>query len=196
MCPPTAPPASARTPRLSCGRTQPQPEEPPRAHQESASPRPDADRQVVLQALDAMRQHQVGGQHDESDFLSVMANMRCYGFSFHAFDQWAADAGCTCEREPRWQQPPASNQSDRPGWAIINLAAKRYGYEKPPARPAYPRSRAWSQPSDRAQPVVRDRTVDRRAHPDPRLRIRPSGEPRARLVAVDRRLPVEPPQHQ
>ena len=110
---------------------QPQPEEPPRAHQESASPRPDADRQVVLQALDAMRQHQVGGQHDESDFLSVMANMKCYGFSFHAFDQWAADAGCTCQREPRWQQPPASNQSDLPGWAIVHLAARRYGFEKP-----------------------------------------------------------------
>ena len=115
---------------------QPQPEEPPRAHQESASPRPDADRQFVFQALDAMAQHQVGGQHDESDFLSVMANMKEFGCMFAEFDQWAADAGCTCEREPRWNQPPASNQSDRPGWAIINLAAKRYGYEKP--RPDQP----------------------------------------------------------
>ena len=106
-----------------------------------------------------------------------MANMKSFGFTFTEFDQWAADAGCTCKREPRWNQPPASNQSDRPGWAIINLAAKFYGLREDPTGPAYPRRRSWSQPTDRAQPVVRDRTVDRRAHPDPRLRIRPPREP-------------------
>ena len=121
---------------------QPQPEappdmfEPPKAHTEPPASSRDADRQLVLQALDAMAQHQVGSQHDESHLLATMANMKSYGFSFREFDTWAADAGCTCNREPRWQQPPASNQSDRPGWAIINLAGKFYGYEKP--RPDQP----------------------------------------------------------
>ena len=83
-----------------------------------------------------MAQHQVGSQHDESHLLATMANMKAFGFTFAEFDQWAADAGCTCNREPRWQQPPASNQSDRPGRSIINLAAKHYGYEKPqPSQP-------------------------------------------------------------
>ena len=134
--PPTATPASARTPRLSCGRTS----RSPKSSLGLTRSQPRHVRTPIARGcakpLDAMAQHQIGGQHDESDFLSVMANMKCYGFSFHAFDQWAADAGCTCEREPRWNQPPASNQSDRPGWAIINLAAKRYGYEKP--RPDQP----------------------------------------------------------
>ena len=110
--------------------------EPPKAYTEPPVAPRDADRQLVLNALDAMAQHQVGSQHDESHLLATMANMKAFGFTFAEFDQWAADAGCTCKREPRWQQPPASNQSDRPGRAIINLAAKHYGYEKP--RPDQP----------------------------------------------------------
>ena len=110
--------------------------EPPKAYTEPPVAPRDADRQLVLNALNAMAQHQVGSQHDESHLLATMANMKAFGFTFAEFDEWAADAGCTCKREPRWQQPPASNQSDRPGRAIINLAAKHYGYEKP--RPDQP----------------------------------------------------------
>ena len=119
-------------------------------------------------------------------------------FTFEEFDQWAADAGCTCKT----RAPLASNRQhptspDRPGRAIINLAAKTLRLREAPTGPAYPRRRAWRQPSDRAQPVVSRSgqwIAERILIPD--FAYVPPREPRARLVAVDRRLSVEPPQQQ
>ena len=88
----------------------------------------DAPPELVQQALDAMATGRAG--EDDSDMLGVMGNMKTYGFSFTEFDDWAADAGCTCNREPRWNAPPQGTQSDRPGWAIVNMAQKRYGMPK------------------------------------------------------------------
>ena len=88
----------------------------------------DAPPELVQQALDAMATGRAG--EDDNHLLAVLGNMKNYGFSFAEFDVWAADAGCTCNREPRWNAPPQGAQSDRPGWAIVNLAAARYGMPK------------------------------------------------------------------
>ena len=85
----------------------------------------DARQELVQKALDAMAAGKAG--EDDNHLLAVMGNMRAYGYTFDAFDRWAADAGCTCDREPRWNAAPQANQSDQPGWAIVNLAKKHYG---------------------------------------------------------------------
>ena len=93
-------------------------------------PTTDADRQLVLLALDALARGNAG--EDDNHLLATLGNMRAYGFTFHEFDQWAADAGCTCaDRASRWASPPQGTQSDTPGWTIVNLAVRRYGFEKP-----------------------------------------------------------------
>ena len=62
--------------------------------------------------------------------LAVMGNMKALGGTFDAFDRWAKAAGCTCpDRLNRWNNPPSGNQSDKPGWAIINLATRHYRFE-------------------------------------------------------------------
>ena len=88
----------------------------------------DARRELVQQALAAMATGRAG--EDDNHLLAVMANMRAYGLTFAEFDRWAADAGCTCDREPRWNSPPQGRQSDQPGWAIVNTARKHYGMPK------------------------------------------------------------------
>ena len=88
----------------------------------------DAPPELVQQALDAMATGRAG--EDDNHLLAVMGNMKAYGFSFADFDSWAAAAGCTCNREPRWNAPPQGKQSDRPGWAIVNLARAHYGMPK------------------------------------------------------------------
>ena len=65
---------------------------------------------------------------EDNHLLAVMGNLKALGRSFEEFDQWADAAGCTCDRRPRWDNPPAGNQSDKPGWAIVNLAAAHYGF--------------------------------------------------------------------
>ena len=90
--------------------------------------RKDAPPELVRKALDAMAAGKAG--EDDNHMLAVMGNMRAYGYTFDAFDRWAADAGCTCDREPRWNAAPQANQSDQPGWAIVNLARKHYGMAK------------------------------------------------------------------
>ena len=96
---------------------------------EFSRPGPDADRQLVLLALDALARGHAG--EDDNRMLAVMGNMKALGVGFDEFDAWAASAGCTCERRGRWDNPPSATQSDRPGWAIVHLAARRYGFEKP-----------------------------------------------------------------
>ena len=88
----------------------------------------DAPPELIQQALDAMATGRAG--EVDNDMLAVLANMKVYGYSFEKADAWAADAGCTCEREPRWNSAPQGTQSDRPGWAIVNMAQKRYGMPK------------------------------------------------------------------
>ena len=88
----------------------------------------DAPPELVQEALDTMAAGRAG--EDDNHLLAVLGNMKELGFAFAAFDAWAADAGCTCNREPRWNAPPQGAQSDRPGWAIVNLAAARYGMPK------------------------------------------------------------------
>ena len=88
----------------------------------------DARQELVQKALDAMAAGKAG--EDDNHLLAVMGNMKTYGHTFDAFDNWAADAGCTCERKPRWDAPPQGTQSDQPGWAIVNLAKKHYGMPK------------------------------------------------------------------
>ena len=95
----------------------------------------DAGIRFVEAALAAM----VPGRAGENDnhLLAVMSNLKALGMGFDAFDRWADDAGCTCDRRPRWDNPPSGSQSSTPGWAIVNLAAKYYGFElgrKQPAR--------------------------------------------------------------
>ena len=91
-------------------------------------PAKDAPPKLVQQALDAMEIGRAG--EDDDDMLGVMGNMKTYGFSFTEFDRWAEEAGCTCDRKPRWNSAPQGSQSDRPGWAIVNMAQKRYGMPK------------------------------------------------------------------
>ena len=88
--------------------------------------------ETINAALDAMARGRAG--EDDSHMLAVLGNMKAMGFTFDVFDQWAADAGCTCERRPRWDSPPAGLQADRPDWAIVNLAAKFYGFIRPSAK--------------------------------------------------------------
>ena len=88
----------------------------------------DAPPELVQEALDTMATGRAG--EDDNHLLAVLGNMRALGFAFAAFDAWAASAGCTCNREPRWNAPPQGSQSDRPGWAIVNLARARYGMPK------------------------------------------------------------------
>ena len=95
-----------------------------RNRQQSADARPE----LVQAALDALAAGRAG--EVDNDMLAVLANMKVYGYSFEKADAWAADAGCTCEREPRWNSAPQGTQSDKPGWAIVNLAAARYGMPK------------------------------------------------------------------
>ena len=90
--------------------------------------RKDAPPELVQEALDTMAAGRAG--QDDSHLLAVLGNMKTYGFAFAAFDAWAADAGCTCDREPRWKAPPRGTQSDRPGWALVNLARAYYGMPK------------------------------------------------------------------
>ena len=87
----------------------------------------DASATLVNRALEAM----IAGKAGENDnhLLAVMGNMKAMGMGFDEFDTWAAAAGCTCERRPRWDNPPQGNQSNTPGWAIVNLAAKHYESE-------------------------------------------------------------------
>ena len=95
--------------------------------------RNDAGDQLVKAALDAM----VAGRAGECDshLLSVMGNLKVLGWSFEEFDQWAADAWCTCERRPRWDNPPTGSPSSTPGWAIVNVAAKHYEFRYEPGPP-------------------------------------------------------------
>ena len=88
----------------------------------------DARPELVKEALDCMAAGRAG--ENDSHMLGVMGNMQAYGFSFADFDGWAAAAGCTCDRKPRWEAPPQGHQSDRPGQAIVNLARKHYGMPK------------------------------------------------------------------
>ena len=90
--------------------------------------RKDAPPELVQEGLDYMVAGRAG--EDDNHLLGVMGNMRAYGFTFAEFDQWGEDAGCTCEREPRWNSPPQGRQSDQPGWAIVNMARKHYGMPK------------------------------------------------------------------
>ena len=90
--------------------------------------RKDAPPELVQKALDTLATGRAG--EDDNHLLAVMGNMKAYGFSFADFDSWAAAAGCTCNREPRWNAPPQGKQSDRPGWAIVNLARAHYGMPK------------------------------------------------------------------
>ena len=54
------------------------------------------------------------------------------GHPFEHFDTWAAAAGCTCsDRRTRWDTPPNTEPTDRPDWAIVNLARKHYGFQLP-----------------------------------------------------------------
>ena len=87
----------------------------------------DASADLVDRALRAMIAGKAG--ENDSHLLATLGNMKVLGRSFEEFDQWADAAGCTCERRPRWDNPPQGNQSDIPGWSIINLAAKHYGFE-------------------------------------------------------------------
>ena len=92
----------------------------------------DADGKLVANALSAMVAEKAG--LDDHHLLAVMGNLKALGQSFEEFDQWADAAGCTCERRGRWDNPPSGSQSDRPGWAIVNLAAKHYGFKKTKAK--------------------------------------------------------------
>ena len=102
---------------------------------------------TINAALDAMARGRAG--EDDSHMLAVLGNMKALGFTFNQFDQWAADAGCTCERRPRWDSPPAGHQADRPDWAIVNLATKFYGFIRPSAK----RTRATRTNDRPAEPV-------------------------------------------
>ena len=86
----------------------------------------DADGESVANALFAMVAGKAG--LDDNHMLAVMGNLKALGKSFEEFDQWADAAGCTCERRGRWDNPPSGSQSDRPGWAIVNLAVKHYSF--------------------------------------------------------------------
>ena len=117
--------------------------------------RNDAGDQLVKAALDAM----VGGRAGEDDthLLAVMANLKVLGWSFEEFDQWADDARCTCDRRPRWDNPPSGSQSSTPGWAIVNLAAKHYEfrYERGPP-PSLPSTSSTTTASVPPPPPSRD----------------------------------------
>ena len=91
-------------------------------------PAKDAPPELVQEALDCMVAGRAG--EDDNHLLAVLGNMKCYGFNFKQFDDWAADAGCTCNREPRWNSAPQGTQSDQPGWALVNTARARYGMPK------------------------------------------------------------------
>ena len=88
----------------------------------------DAPPELVQEALDTLAAGRAG--EDDNHLLAILGNMKALGFAFAAFDAWAASAGCTCNREPRWNAPPQGSQSDRPGWAIVNLARAHYGMPK------------------------------------------------------------------
>lgn len=88
----------------------------------------DASDDLLKRALAALVAGRAGG--NDSHMLAVMANMKVRGESFDEFDRWAEAAGCTCTDRPiRWNNPPSSNQSPKPGWAIVNLAEKHYGFD-------------------------------------------------------------------
>ena len=89
---------------------------------------------IIEGALDAMAAQQAGA--DDSHLLAVLANLRDLGYPFDRFDTWAVAAGCTCsDRRTRWDHPPNTKPTDRPDWAIVNLAKKHYGFQLP-TRPA------------------------------------------------------------
>ena len=89
--------------------------------------------ETIHAALDKMASGRAG--HDDNHLLAVMGNMAALGYSFEDFDEWAEAAGCTCaNRRARWDSPPTGQQADRPDWAIVNLAAAHYGFERRPAR--------------------------------------------------------------
>ena len=87
----------------------------------------DADERLVSDALAALAAGQAG--LSDNHMLAVMGNMKHLGRTFEEFDQWAAAAGCTCERRGRWDNPPSGKQSNKPGWVIVNLAAAHYGFK-------------------------------------------------------------------
>ena len=90
-------------------------------------PQDDASADLVAGALQAM----IAGKAGENDnhLLGVMVNLQQLGHRFEDFDRWAAAAGCTCDRRPRWDNPPGRGTNDKPGWAIANLAAAHYGFQ-------------------------------------------------------------------
>ena len=88
----------------------------------------DADEWLVRDALAAMAGGRAG--LNDNHMLAVMGNMKHLGRPFEEFDQWAAAAGCTCERRGRWDNPPSGKQTNKPGWAIVNLAIAHYGFKK------------------------------------------------------------------
>ncbi len=90
-------------------------------------PEDDACEDLVRRALDALIAGKAGVE--DRHMLAVMGNLKALGLGFDEFDQWADAAGCTCDRRPRWENPPAGNQSDKPGWAIVSLAAAHYGFQ-------------------------------------------------------------------
>ncbi len=97
------------------------------ATRERYAPRNDASGDLIARSLASMIAGQAG--HNDSHTLAVMGNMIALGYSFDEFDQWAAAAGCTCNRRHRWDNPPMGRQSDKPGWAIVNLAEKHYKFQ-------------------------------------------------------------------
>ena len=120
---------------------------------------------TINAALDAMARGRAG--EDDSHMLAVLGNMKALGFTFEQFDQWAADAGCTCERRPRWNSPPVGLVADRPDWAIVNLAAKFYNFHRPSAERTHARRTAAT--DDRpAEPML--------MHLCPDALVSPTGE--------------------
>ena len=81
----------------------------------------DASDDLVNSALDTLSAGKAGVE--DSHLLAVLGNMKAMGRSFQEFDEWAAAAGCMCDRRPRWDNPPTGHQSDKPGWSIVNLGA-------------------------------------------------------------------------
>ena len=85
----------------------------------------DASDDLVNSALDTLSAGKAGVE--DSHLLAVLGNMKAMGRSFQEFDEWAAAAGCMCDRRPRWDNPPTGHQSDKPGWSIVNLNQSQGG---------------------------------------------------------------------